>query len=489
VKEKIAAQLWREVRIEAEDSQDDDAIVEFYEQHRFLDLDGDDFPEPYVVTTTKDGQVARIVPCFSADDVIVSTATGNQPLTDVLKAGGSPSHIVSIQRRKYFTKYAFIPAPDGSFYDIGFGWLLEDIAEPINTSVNQMLDAGTLQNAGGGFLGSGINIRGGDFRFRIGEYKRVETVNNSPLADNIFRLEHPGPSPVLFQLLGQMIDASKDITAVQNVMVGEGTANQPATTTMALIEQGMKVMTAIFKRIHRSFGEELISLFTLNRDYLDDEETFLVNDGDDQQKVAQQDYTDPDLDVVPVSDPSIVTDIQRLARSEAVWQSFNQNPLVNQIELIRRRMEALGVDNVAPLLQVPPPAPDPKLVLEHMKEARQLVESVAKVSELAARGAMEMSNGAEFLFQTGNIQDAAMLAAAAIGMAQAASSAIGELQNGNPGQGGVPALAGPSANGGVPGAPQIAPNAPDGSMGGGAAAQSGATGPGSAAGPTGGGQM
>lgn len=502
VKEKIAAGLWREVPVQAdaEAAGDEDAIVEFYEQHRFLDLDDDDYPEPYIVTTTKDGQVARIVPCFTPDDIkVLSPFSGIVPLTET--AEGEPfTKIVSIQRRKYFTKYSFIPAPDGSFYDIGFGWLLEDIAEPVNTSINQMLDAGTLQNAGGGFLGSGINIRGGSMPFRIGEWKRVEVTNNAPLADNVFRLDHPGPSPVLFQLLGQMVEAAKDITAVQNVMTGEGTANQPATTTMALIEQGMKVMTAIFKRIHRSFGDELRSLFVLNRDYLDDEETFQINEGQApqpqvgqqqpvSQKVNRDDYTDTDLDVVPVSDPSVVTDIQKLARSEAEWQSFNGDPLINQVELRRRRMEALGVENVGAMLSVPQPPPDPKLVLAKMDQARQLIETAAKVSELGARGAMEMSQGASFLYQTGNIMDAASLAEAALKLAEQAIQSAGELANGNNGAGAVPGMAGQPADPGVSGAGPQAPAGADGGMGPGAAAVSGATGSSSAAGPTGGDQL
>jgi hypothetical protein len=82
--------------------------------------------------------------------------------------------VVRIERRQYFTKYGFIPAPDGSFYDIGFGALLEDITATIDTTLNQMLDAGALQNAQGGFLGSGVNIKGGDMKFRLGEWKRVD---------------------------------------------------------------------------------------------------------------------------------------------------------------------------------------------------------------------------------------------------------------------------------------------------------------------------
>jgi chaperonin GroES len=196
VKEKIAGGLWREVPVqaEAETADDEDALVEFYEQHRYLDLDDDGYPEPFIVTTTKDGQVARIVPCFGADNVKISVGGKVDKRRIIRSSSGSAGNdleslgkIVCIDRRQYFTKYAFIPAPDGSFYDIGFGWLLEDISEPINTAINQMLDAASLQNAGGGFLGSGINVRGGSMPFRIGEWKRVEVVNNAPLKDNVFR--------------------------------------------------------------------------------------------------------------------------------------------------------------------------------------------------------------------------------------------------------------------------------------------------------------
>jgi chaperonin GroES len=490
-KEKFAADLWKEVPVQAdqESQGDEDAIVEFYEQHRYLDLDGDGYPEPFIVTTNKDGQVARIVPCFGPDDVTVQVAGKNVPLTDALQSGAAPEKIVQIKRRQYFVKYSFIPATDGSFYDLGFGALLEDISEPINTAINQMLDAAALQNTGGGFLGSGVNIRGGVMRFKLGEWKRVEVTTNAPLAQNIFRMDHPGPSPVLFQLLGQLVEASKDITAVQNVMTGEGTANQPATTTMALIEQGMKVMTAIFKRIHRSFGNELRQLFALNRDYLDDEEHFQLGDGDEPKRIQQQDYADNDLDVVPVSDPSLAMDMQKLARSEAEWQSFNGHPLVNQVELVRRRLEALGTADIQTMTQVPPPAPDPKLILARMEQARKLVESIARVSQQSALGAMQLSQAAFTAFESNLLPDAARLAEYALDLGVAAATSIGSLNNANPDGGGVPAMAGQPANPGVPSLAAPTPGPADGGLGAGAAPDPGATGPGSAPGPAVGGPV
>jgi len=477
VRAKIAAELWREVPIEAdaESTNDDDALVEFYEQHRYLDLDGDGYPEPYVATTTKQGEVARLVPCFGQDDVKVAAGGKVVDLTDAIQGGLEAERVVCIERRQYFTKYPFIPAPDGSFYDIGFGWLLEDISEPVNTAINQMLDAATLQNAGGGFLGSGINVRGGNMPFRIGEWKRVEVVNNAPLRDNVFRLDHPGPSTVLFSLLGMLIQSAKEITSVQDVMTGEGTTNPPATTTLALIEQGHKVMTGIFKRIHRAFGKELRILAKLNKDYLDEEEYFLLNEGDQAQRIAREDYDDSDLDVVPVSDPSIVTDMQKMARSEAEWGSFNGDPLVNQVELRRRRMQVLGTPDPDTMLKVPPPAPDPKMLVEAMKEARAKVESQAKVRASDAAAAKTLLDAAQVAFNLGMLNDAAALTATA--------NELGGTVHDDLGAGGVPALAGPAPDQGVSEPSGQAPLQPDGGMGGGEALGPGAAGAGGPVGP------
>lgn len=449
VKEKIAAEMWREVPVQSnpEDSNDEDALIEFYEQHRYIDLDDDGYPEPYIVTSTKEGQVARIVPCFGLEDITVATQNGVMKLKDAGEQQLQPERIVCIERRSYFTKYSFIPAPDGSFYDIGFGWLLEDISGPINGALNRMLDAGTMQNAGGGFLGSGVNMRGGSMPFRIGEWKRVETTNNAPLRDNIFKLEHQGPSPVLFELLGMLIQSAKEITAVQDVMTGEGQANQPATTTLALIEQGHKVMTGIFKRIHRAFGKELKILRTLNRDYLDEEEYFLLNEGDEGQRIAREDYDDTDLDVVPVSDPNVVTDMQKLMRSEAEWQSFNGDPMVNQLELRRRRMEVLGTSDPDMMLKVPPPPPDPKVLIEGMKEARAKLESAAKVRGLDAKAALDAMAAAEKAVAVGLLEDAAELAAAAIELGGTIDDGV---TNDDLGGGGIPAMEGAPADAGIP---------------------------------------
>ena len=250
VRERVLSGIWRDIRAEVshEDDKattDDEAgPVKFYEQHRLLDLDDDGCPEPYVVVTTTEGSVARISPCFGPDDI--KTIVGKDGQQQVLR----------IDRNEYFTKYGFIPAPDGSFYDIGFGHLTGSINDTIDTILNQMIDAASLANSQGGFIGSGVKPKSGNLRFRLGEWKMVDNIGGA-LRDNIMPLQLPGPSSVLFNLLGMLIEAAKDITSVQDIMTGGPATAQTATTTMAQVEQGMKAFTAIFKRVHRAFGQEL----------------------------------------------------------------------------------------------------------------------------------------------------------------------------------------------------------------------------------------
>ncbi len=486
VQEKVAAGLWLSVPVEpqSEDAHDEDALTDFYEQHRNIDLDGDGYPEPYVVTTTLEGKVARIAPCFGPDEVTVATGVGVMKLAEAAKSNAEPLHVVRIERRGYFTKYGLIPAPDGSFYDIGFGSLLEDLTASIDTTVNQMLDAGALQNAGGGFLGTGINLRGGNLTRRLGEWKRVDIAQGT-LRDNIFHLEHPGPSAVLFSLLGMLIEAAKEITAVQDVMVGEGKSNQPATTTLALIEQGHKVMTAIFKRIHRAFGQELRILRRLNRDYLDEEEYFQLNDADEPGQITRQDYADADLDVVPVSDPNTVSDMQKIARAQALL-GFVNDPLVNQTAIREIAIEAMGLGaEKKRLLTVPQPAPDPKILIEGMKEARAKLLDAAKVRASDAAAALKLVEAAERALMLGQVDDATAFMTAA----QELGGDLDDDADPSFGPGDLPGMEGQPPDPGISPIPEGPPGGPAGGMGPGPDILPGTPGGSSPLGPAGGDQL
>lgn len=481
VQELIASGQWREVTIDDEGGEDEQALGTYYEQHRTLDLDGDGYPEHYVVTCTEEGEVARIVPCFGPDDIRVSVQGRVVKLAEVFEAfmAGMQvevERVVKIERRRYFTKYGFIPAPDGSFYDLGFGSLLEDISGVIDTTLNQMIDAGALQNAQGGFIGSGVQVRGGNMRFALGEWKRVDVTGGS-LKENIVPMNAPGPSAVLFNLLGMLIEAAKEITSVQDVLTGEGTANQPATTTLALIEQGQKVMTAIFKRIHRAFGQELRVLRRLNRDYLDEEEYFQLGDADAVQ-VGRADYEDDDLDVIPVSDPNQVSDMQKIARAQAGMEMFNGDPLINQ-KLIRQNMlEALGVRDVKAYFDVPEPAPDPNMIkLEADAKATEM-DAESRRTTAQAGAADKFAGAAERLANLGLVDDAAILAAHAV-----EESTEEDMNEPDEGAGQLSGMEGPAGDEGLLGLLGGAPAAPDGGMGAGLNGLAGGAGAGGPLGP------
>ena len=257
------------------DGNDEDAPVEFLEQHRRMDLDNDGYAEPYIVTVLKQtGRVARIVADYDMDGVMFG-----------------PEHRVRrINPVTYYTKYDFIPNFDGGIYGIGFGHLLYPINEAINSTLNQMLDAGHLANTGGGFIGSGISMSAGSVRFQPGEYKTVNSTGPD-LKSNIVPLPFAEPSAVLFQLLGFLVEAGKDVAAIKDILMGNQPAgNVPATTVLALIEQGMQVFSAIYKRVHRSLKSEYSKLYRLNRLYMD--ETAKFRKGDEWMEVSRSDFAD-----------------------------------------------------------------------------------------------------------------------------------------------------------------------------------------------------
>lgn len=302
----------------------------FLEQHRLYDLDEDGYPEPYICTVHMDtGKCVRIRPRFDEQSITM----------------GINGQIARIEPDEYYTKYGFLPNPDGSAHDIGFGDILMPINESINSSLNMMLDAGHLQNVGGGFIGSGLRMKGGPVKRRIGEYVPVPSTGKS-IRENLVDVNHPGPSPVLFNLLGLMIDAGKDIASIKDILTGEQKAsNTPASTTLALIEQGLKTFTAIYKRIHRSFKHELDLLFKLNSRYMQPRQYFTLLDSQDPIEVLQMDYQIEDLDVTPISDPTMVTDMQRMARAEALLP-MAQDPDFNAREIKRRYLVAMGIEDI-----------------------------------------------------------------------------------------------------------------------------------------------
>jgi chaperonin GroES len=405
--------------------------------------------------------VVRIVPCFDEETV---TINHEKPR----RATSSPSS-ASI-RSAISPSTASFPAPDGSFYDIGFGSLLDDFTAAIDAIGNQMLDAGTLQNAQGGFIGNGVKIRSGDLRFRsVGEWKRVD-VTGGTLAQNIVPLNLPGPSAVLYNLFVFLVGMAKEVTSASDALTGVSSGTEQPTTLLARIEQASKVMTAIFKRIHRSFGEELRMLFKLNADFLKGETPFALNDtpgkvsGDDYQKPEQG----PDIDVVPVSDPTMVIDAMRAVRAQALGE-FKGDPNVNQKELTRRILEGTGQPDIDALMKVDAPQPDPALLIEGARLALDKMKADAQFDKDKANAAQWFMTAANDAAAIGLMSDAAMFAGAATKLATESARYTLETPNGEPagGPGAVGGMAPAPDDAGLPAIPPGPGDVPPDIMGGG----------------------
>lgn len=354
VRSRQLAGVYSDIELCYEDSEDGDkdAPHRFLEQHCWLDLDDDGFDEPYVVTVHhQTRKVVRIVARYDEDGVKVTES----------------GEIADIKPVSYFTKYGFLPNPDGGLYDVGFYALLTPLNESVNTVLNQLLDAGTLSNVGGGFIGKDLRMKGGPVRMKMGEYVPVDA-KGQDIRNSIVTMPQNAPSVVLFQLLGMLIEAGRDISNVKDVLTGEGQGqNASPTTTLALIEQGMKVFTAIHKRVHRCLKIEFRKLKRLNRIHLNEREYFAFQD--DASEVTRQDYMDDGTDVVPVSDPNMVSDAQTMARADALMSRFVNDPYVNQMEIRKQFLIAIRQPDPDKLLKEPPPAPTPPDVMKMQLEA------------------------------------------------------------------------------------------------------------------------
>jgi chaperonin GroES len=393
------SELWTkpEVELQASNNQNDrDAPIDFIEQHRTWDLDEDGYAEPYIVTVHKETQqVVRIVARYDADGIQFSNRTHK---------------VVKIKPIHYYTKYDFLPNPDGGIYGVGFGQLLRPINEAVNTTLNQLIDAATLQNTGGGFIGKGLSMNAGAIRFQLGEYK-VVNVPGGNVRDNIVTMPWPGPSPVLFQLLGMLVESGREVASIKDVLTGEaGGMGKDAspTTVLAIIEQGLKVFSAIYKRVYRSLKAELAKLYDLNRKYSDPVSQYKV--GNTWKKIAKEDYV-RGSGVEPVADPTMVTDMQALGRAQFLMQFMN-DPLCNPKEIRERIMQAANIDNIAKII-LDQPLPNPMIA--------------AKGMELEQRG-KELEDKGQLLLQDKQTKKAqeVLYYAQAINQLAAADKAVGD---------------------------------------------------------------
>jgi hypothetical protein len=307
----------------------DCTLIEFHvdlDLEGFEELDEDGEPTgikvPYIVTVSEDsGVVLSIRRNFVEDDA-------------------------KRAKIQYFVHYKFLPG--FGFYGLGLIHAIGGLSRTATAALRQLIDAGTFSNLPAGFKTRGLRVRNEDEPLQPGEFRDVDAPGGV-LRDSLMPLPFKGPDATLYQLLGFVVDAGRRFATITDMKVGDGNQQAAVGTTIAMLEQGSRVMSAVHKRMHYAMREEFKLLARIMSEYLPSEYPYMVAGA--QRSVKQEDFDDR-IDVIPVSDPNIFSQSQRIALAQAELQLATQAPELHDMhEAYRRMYHALGVKDVDKILK------------------------------------------------------------------------------------------------------------------------------------------
>lgn len=350
------------------------------EQHCWFDFDGDGYAEPYIVTFRTDTkQLFRIVANWVDSGIKYDLS-------------GDTAKVMSIKPLAHFTKFPFIPSPVNAFYDMGFGALLGPINKSIDTLINQLIDSGTMNTTGGGFLGRGIQLKAGSTSFSPWEWKPVNSTGDD-LRKSIVPLPRSEPSPVLLQLLevliqyGERIGSSVDL--MSGIMPGQNTKAEVARVG---VEQGTKILSAIFLRVWRGLKKMFNRQYELNGIYFKYLKHIDILSAGNAPMILPEDYKSPLINIKPSANPAIVSDSQRQQQAVLIENLASKFPGFDMYEVIKGVLETSKVQNIDKYFPDPKgpkavaPPKNPKVQIEELrlqdKEKQRQYEGQIKIVEL-----------------------------------------------------------------------------------------------------------
>ena len=262
---------------------------------------------------------------------------------------------------QYFVHFKFLPGL--GFYGFGLIHMIGGLSRTATQALRQLLDAGTLSNLPAGFKQRGVRVRDEASPIQPGEFKDVDAPGGS-LRDAFFPLPYKEPSQTLLQLMGVVVSAGQRFAAIADMQVGDGNQGAAVGTTVALLERGSRVMSAIHKRCYAAMKNEFKLLTKIVAQYLPPEYPYDVVGG--QRNIKQTDFDDR-VDVVPVADPNIFSMSQRITLAQTQLQIATSNPqLHNMYQIYRNMYEAIGVKDVDAVLPPPPPPSPVDPSIEHI---------------------------------------------------------------------------------------------------------------------------
>ena len=316
------------------DNRQANALYNLIEVHTNLDIPGyedeDGIKVPYVVTIDEDSRkVLSIYRNFEEND----------PLR---------------KRKDFFVHYKFLPG--FGFYGNGLIHTIGGLSRTATTALRQLLDAGTLSNLPAGFKSRGLRIRDDSEPLQPGEFRDVDAPGGN-IKDQFQFLPFKGPDPTLYQLLQFCVDSGRRFASIADMKMADMNTQAPVGTTMAVLERGSKVMSAIHKRCYYSMGQEFKMLAGVISESLPVEYPYDVVGA--SRLIKQSDFDDR-VDILPVADPDIYSMTQRIQIAQASLTLAQSNPQMHDIhEAYKRMYQALGVKNISGILKPPPGPPRP----------------------------------------------------------------------------------------------------------------------------------
>ena len=332
-----------------------DEVYTVLEMHVDLDIEGFEDMAP-------DGE-----PTGVAIPYIVTLDEGSGQILSVRRNFEEGGGIA--KKQQYFVHYKFMPGL--GFYGFGLIHMIGGLGRAATSILRQLIDAGTLANLPAGFKARGVRVRNDDEPLQPGEWRDIDAPGGN-IRDAIIPLPYKEPSATLAQLLGALIEGGRRFVSLADQQTGDGNAAAPVGTTVAMLERGMKVMSAIHKRLHYAQRQEFRVLARIFRDNMPAEGyPYDVVGGD--RMIMAEDF-DGRVDVIPVSDPNIFSMAQRVTLAQTQLQLAQSNPQLHNLNAAYRRMyQALEVQNIDEIL---PPPPQPQPLDPAIENARALMGEI-----------------------------------------------------------------------------------------------------------------
>ena len=332
--DKVQEKIYELEGVSANDGRDRGGLYNLVEVHTNLDIPGYEDPDgikvPYIVTVDEDSR--KILSIYR-----------NYKENDPQK-----------KPKQYFVHYKFLPGL--GFYGFGLIHMIGGLSRTATSALRQLLDAGTLSNLPAGFKSRGLRIRDDAEPLQPGEFRDVDAPGGN-IKDQFQFLPFKGPDQTLFQLLNFCVESGRRFASIADMKVSDMNAQSPVGTTMAILERGSKVMSAIHKRCYYAMRQEFKMLASVFADYLPPEYPYDVVGGN--RFIKQEDFDDR-IDVIPVADPDIYSMTQRIQVAQAELQLAQSNPAMHDVhEAYKRMYQALGVKNINGILKPPPEPPKP----------------------------------------------------------------------------------------------------------------------------------